>query len=26
LLVWSGRRMMPWHRAYLGEQSLGEMR
>jgi NitT/TauT family transport system permease protein len=26
LLVWSGRRMLPWHRAYLGEQSLGEMR
>jgi NitT/TauT family transport system permease protein len=26
LLVWSGRRMLPWHRAYLGEQSLGKMR
>lgn len=26
LLVWSGRRMLPWHRAYLGEQSLREMR
>lgn len=26
LLVWSGLRMLPWHRAYLGEHSLGERR
>jgi NitT/TauT family transport system permease protein len=26
LLVWSGRRVLPWHHAYLGEQSLWEMR